>query len=196
MYPLYLVGTVIGVAVPATGLLLGMSHWWTWPTLIAAALPALVMLPTPPLATPSAFYAFNSPAWSLFFEVAVNLLYAMLAGVSRRVAGFAIGGAALGVVAAAVSRGSLDAGWLRRGPARRGVSARAFLRSGRAASPRHAAGGAFVATAPARFRNNKLLSRTAATAYVLGGKVAPPAFGRCPSSQGRATMRGRQGKIE
>jgi peptidoglycan/LPS O-acetylase OafA/YrhL len=79
LYPLYLIGTLLAIGVPVVGLLLHRSLGWTWEMMVFAAVPALLMLPGPSngMAGP-VFYPFNGPAWSLFFEILVNVLYAAL----------------------------------------------------------------------------------------------------------------------
>ena len=112
LYPLYAVGALVGLLVPLIGLVLGMSHQWSWSTLFIAAAPNLLMLPAPPILTRLALYPFNIPAWSLLFELLVNAAWVTLGRVSARVRSAAIPLAGLGVAAGAATLGSLDGGWL------------------------------------------------------------------------------------
>jgi peptidoglycan/LPS O-acetylase OafA/YrhL len=77
LYPLYILGTLIGVAaffLAGPHLMIGMAPQpiTQAPEQIAAA---LLMLPYQP--THSMMFAFDNPAWSLFFEMAINLIYAL-----------------------------------------------------------------------------------------------------------------------
>jgi peptidoglycan/LPS O-acetylase OafA/YrhL len=80
LFPLYLLGTLLGVPVA----LLAMKHSgisvdWS-PRLFATSLPlSIVMLPTPTAGQDGFLYPFNPVLWTIFFEVVVNVLYALLA---------------------------------------------------------------------------------------------------------------------
>ena len=78
LYPLYLLGTVLSVLVLAASFAVKGA---VIPAEQASfhSLPfALLMLPTPPALAPTdaGLYPLDAPAWSLFFEVAINLAYA------------------------------------------------------------------------------------------------------------------------
>jgi peptidoglycan/LPS O-acetylase OafA/YrhL len=68
LYPLYLLGTVAGFA--------GIIIFEPWLGLFARALPAAIMLPTP--TSDGSIYPFNVPAWSLFLELLVNLVFVLI----------------------------------------------------------------------------------------------------------------------
>jgi peptidoglycan/LPS O-acetylase OafA/YrhL len=109
IYPLYLVGTLIGIA----GLVLSAVsrgyvsdfHAAFW-----SAVPfALLMLPSPGFGVMGNIYPLNIPAWSLFFEMVANVLW-FCAG--RHVTGWRL---ALFVAISAIGiwcvRGQLGGGW-------------------------------------------------------------------------------------
>jgi peptidoglycan/LPS O-acetylase OafA/YrhL len=68
LYPLYLLGLAMGFAV--------IILVKPWPGMFARALPAALMLPTP--TSDGAVYPFNQPAWSLFVELLLNMMFALL----------------------------------------------------------------------------------------------------------------------
>jgi peptidoglycan/LPS O-acetylase OafA/YrhL len=77
LYPLYLLGILLGfvVAVVASlddidsvGSLMEVGRQFGW---------SLFMLPTPMTEPPGGLYPLNGPAWSLFFELVVNIFYAL-----------------------------------------------------------------------------------------------------------------------
>ena len=75
LYPLYILGTLIGVLA-----LLG-QHWPGWGHFLYALIPAILFLPAPPNSAISggSLYPYNGPAWSLFFELIANLVFAIIA---------------------------------------------------------------------------------------------------------------------
>jgi len=122
LYPLYILGTLIGIVIPLAGVALGLSRGWEARDLILAIIPALLLLPVPPagmtgstssaLATP-ALYPFNAPAWSLSFEVVINVVYAATIRLPQRTfmpAILTVSGA--GVIATAFGQGLLQGGWV------------------------------------------------------------------------------------
>lgn len=115
LYPMYLLGLVIGLALSVLGLLRG---WLgpTWSDVITAGLLGLLFLPAPamPVFGGGALYPFNGPAWSLFFELIANLIYALMARVlSWRVLGAILAVGALAVVYAINHHaGTGGPGWL------------------------------------------------------------------------------------
>lgn len=75
LYPLYLLGTLLCFAVLILARLdLGVEYQQA---ALAQLLPQLFMLPSPPATGAIEVYSFNGPAWTLFFELVVNLLYAL-----------------------------------------------------------------------------------------------------------------------
>jgi peptidoglycan/LPS O-acetylase OafA/YrhL len=74
-YPLYILGTLIAFAVIYVALQDNGDAGAKWA--IWQLVPQLVMIPSPPqLQTPD-IYAFNNPAWTLFFEFIVNMVYVL-----------------------------------------------------------------------------------------------------------------------
>lgn len=74
-YPLYLLGTVLGLAVLTANAVFSPPAPLTWQQLAGSTLFMLAYLPSP--VTPGLF-PLNVPAWSLFFELAVNALFAVI----------------------------------------------------------------------------------------------------------------------
>lgn len=100
LYPMYLLGLLLGLALSVMGLLRG----WvgpTWSDVLTTAALGLLFLPAPPMAAfgGGALYPFNAPAWSLFFELIANLVYALVARfLSWRVLGVILAVGAVAVV--------------------------------------------------------------------------------------------------
>jgi peptidoglycan/LPS O-acetylase OafA/YrhL len=74
LYPLYLAGLVIGVVVSAVLMHLGDDNWWPSRLALATATNAVFL----PYLSDSAYgaYPLNVPAWTLFFELFVNTIFA------------------------------------------------------------------------------------------------------------------------
>jgi len=109
LYPLYIFATLLGAAWIAQGLLRQGSIEALGPWALALAGAAL-FLPDPLGAR--ALFPLNEPAWSLFFELLVNLLYGALAvRLSNRILGALIlaGAALLGFAIAQM--GTLNVGF-------------------------------------------------------------------------------------
>lgn len=113
LYPLYLVGVLIGAAWATTFVLKG---WFDMPLMnVATSLAfALVLLPCPPSLSlwPSAPFVLNGPSWSLFFELFINAVFALVARwlTPALCLGFmAVGGVLL--VPTAFGFGQLDGGF-------------------------------------------------------------------------------------
>lgn len=108
LYPLYLIGLLIGAA----------ACWFGWsfagPQHFAVTLATgVVMLPPPPSLSANGYnlFPFDFAAWSLFFELAANLLYGLIAPrMSNRVLGGLLVLSLLGLVAAGAGFGTLDLG--------------------------------------------------------------------------------------
>lgn len=105
-FPLYLIGTLMGLVVAAAGLGVGVLRW-DW------VAPALLMLPTPPtLEKGVSLYPYNGAAWSLLFEFAINIVYFLTWRwwTMRNLTIFVVAaGAAL--VAATILHGDANFGW-------------------------------------------------------------------------------------
>lgn len=115
LYPMYLLGLMIGIALSVLGLLRG---WMgpTWSDVLTTAMLGLLFLPAPPMAAfgGGSLYPFNGPAWSLFFELIANLIYALIARfLSWRVLGaILILGAAAVIYTLNRHAGTGGPGWL------------------------------------------------------------------------------------
>lgn len=81
LYPLYLAGSLLGLVMVALGTWKGWQNAASLPELFTFGVLALVFLPQPPIFSygDGPLYPANGPAWSLFFELIANLLYALLA---------------------------------------------------------------------------------------------------------------------
>jgi len=77
LYPLYIVGTVLGIASTAAALAMGKGELTvaTFPISVAAA---LLMLPSPTWYQSLSLMPFNDPSWSLLYELLMNLCYALI----------------------------------------------------------------------------------------------------------------------
>ncbi|MGC6327846.1 acyltransferase family protein [Rhizorhabdus sp. FW153] len=77
LYPLYLVGLVVGIisAIAALALKRGDLSAGQF---VVAVLSGLLMLPSPTWAGDDSLFPLNFPAWSLFFELVANLALALL----------------------------------------------------------------------------------------------------------------------
>jgi peptidoglycan/LPS O-acetylase OafA/YrhL len=116
LYPLYIAGTLLGLFY-----VLGRAELLHQPT--AGILPMLRVLALSLLFLPNlsdgpalgGLYPFDLAAWSLFFELAVNLVYAAVArGLTQRRLVLVVAGAAASLVVALLVFGSLDVGMIRR----------------------------------------------------------------------------------
>lgn len=80
LYPLYILGTALGIPVALLALKFGgggLTVPWT-PKLFVTSLPlSIMMLPTPTsnIAGSDAIYPFNPVLWSIFFELFINVIY-------------------------------------------------------------------------------------------------------------------------
>jgi peptidoglycan/LPS O-acetylase OafA/YrhL len=78
LYPLYLISILIVALGIAIALTTGISVNWTAASLASSITLSLLFLPTPPaLNNTGLLFPLNQPAWSLFMEIAVNVLYAL-----------------------------------------------------------------------------------------------------------------------
>lgn len=111
LYPLYFLGTMLGVAVTLASLLGRNIMHWNSSSLLEAVLLALLFLPNLFGRPVNELFPLNIPCWSLFLEILVNLLFVMFWPVltSRRlmVLSLLTGG---GVALAIVHGGSIDQG--------------------------------------------------------------------------------------
>ena len=115
LYPLYIVGTLLGAAWVAQRLLRhdGFEAFGPWAVTLSSA---VLFLPDPiglgAAEGPRLFFPFDGPAWSLFFELVVNLLYGALAVrlSNRLLAALILGGAVL-LALAIIDNGTVNAGF-------------------------------------------------------------------------------------
>lgn len=77
LYPLYLLGLLLGIAVTVASLLGRNSVHWDVASLTQAALLSLFFLPNFSAAPVDQIFPLNIPCWSLFFELFVNLLFVL-----------------------------------------------------------------------------------------------------------------------
>lgn len=102
VYPLYLLALALSLVVEVVKLRHGMIAPATLAIDVAAA---VLFLPSP--ASPTGLFPLNFPAWSLFFELLANCVYAL---VGRRPDGRAL--VAIPLAAAALLLVAVPAGWL------------------------------------------------------------------------------------
>jgi peptidoglycan/LPS O-acetylase OafA/YrhL len=77
LYPLYLLGLLLGVAVTVASILGRNSMNWDAAGLVSAILTALLFLPNLSGRPVDTLFPLNVPSWSLFLEVVVNLLFVL-----------------------------------------------------------------------------------------------------------------------
>lgn len=109
LWPLYLFGT-------AAGVLVALRDDWSVPKILVSAVCAVLFLPVFSRRVspdPHAVFPLNSPAWSLFFELVANLVYALVAPFLKRwlLIAILVLGAAL-LVALSFKHGELNGGVL------------------------------------------------------------------------------------
>ena len=75
LYPLYLIGIIAGGVVL---MIAAFGDVQQMMMLAISAMPALVMLPSPPVNQWGDLYPLDVPAWTLFFELGVNFIYVLL----------------------------------------------------------------------------------------------------------------------
>jgi peptidoglycan/LPS O-acetylase OafA/YrhL len=109
LYPMFFLGQVLGFLVFAAAALVGVPGYTFGPLWIALGL-GLLVLPVPVRGIGSAppMLALNNPGWSLFFEVAINIAYALaLPWLSRKVLWMLLGLGAVALLIAGVHWGDL-----------------------------------------------------------------------------------------
>lgn len=114
LYPIYIAATLLGVALAVLKLAQG-SIGGSWDQIGASTLMGAFYLPTPPgfTAVANEPFPFNGPAWSLFFELVVNVAFAFLAlRLTRSVLAALLVLGAGGVVWASFAFGQLDGGFI------------------------------------------------------------------------------------
>jgi peptidoglycan/LPS O-acetylase OafA/YrhL len=112
LYPLYLASILIVAFGVAAALTAHIPVNWQPASLTASVVLSLLFLPTPPMLnnTPLLF-PLNMPSWSLFMEIAVNIVYALVRPVlSFRALNWTLIVSALALVLAITANGNADIG--------------------------------------------------------------------------------------
>lgn len=113
LYPLYIAAILAGAVLVALKIIYGWTHI-SWARLMASTLLSAAYLPVPYSLSPVNWspFPFDGPAWSLFYELVVNIVFALIAlRLTMRVNIFLLAVAACGVVFAAFTFGKLDGGY-------------------------------------------------------------------------------------
>ncbi|WP_336957985.1 acyltransferase [Sphingobium aquiterrae] len=113
LYPLYMASILFGITALLTHLLVPDPHYSPM-RILATAGAALLLVPVPPAVSvgPGTLFPINHPSWSLFFELAANLLFALLARrLGNRVLAMLILAGVAANIAAVIAFGSLEAGY-------------------------------------------------------------------------------------
>ena len=113
LYPLYLLGTLFGIAVVLASMLGQNSQNWDAASLLQAGLLALLFLPSVSIRPVNQLFPLNVPCWSLFLELLVNLLFVVfwpLLTSRRLIMVCLITGSMVGV--ATFHHGNIDQGWI------------------------------------------------------------------------------------
>ncbi|MBL8558670.1 MAG: acyltransferase [Hyphomonadaceae bacterium] len=113
LYPLYLLGAATGAVLMALHIVRGWNDA-SLAQLATSTLFALFMLPCPPPASlwENAPYPLNGPSWSLFFELFINLIFALVAPrLTPRLCLMIAGIGAILLVPTAFGFGQLDGGF-------------------------------------------------------------------------------------
>ncbi len=111
LYPLYLLGALLGIAVTLASFFGHNIQSWDPSSLTRAVLLAVLFLPNFFTRPVNELFPLNIPCWSLFFELLVNLLFVVCWPLltSRRLVGISLlTGAAVGLAIA--HKGSIDQG--------------------------------------------------------------------------------------
>jgi peptidoglycan/LPS O-acetylase OafA/YrhL len=111
LYPLYFLGTVLGIVVTLASLLGRNIQQWAPSSLAQAVLLALFFVPNFSTRPVNEMFPLNIPCWSLFLEILVNLLFVVfwpLLTSRRLIATSLLTGVA--VCLAIVHKGSIDQG--------------------------------------------------------------------------------------
>jgi peptidoglycan/LPS O-acetylase OafA/YrhL len=111
LWPLYLLGILLGLLIEIAAMLGGGGK--SLDSTLFKLVPQLFMLPAPDDAVQAAIYPFNMPAGTLFFELAINVVYVLVwRFLSLRVlVGIVVLSAAALVVSILAYGGIGDAGW-------------------------------------------------------------------------------------
>jgi peptidoglycan/LPS O-acetylase OafA/YrhL len=112
LYPLYLLGTVAGFLVLSAVALGDADGAERGAAYVLQLVPQLFLLPAPEALGSPDLYSFNVPAWTLFFELAVNLAYVLAYRWLRdtRVLAMLVAACAVALAAMVFTFGRIDAG--------------------------------------------------------------------------------------
>ncbi len=111
LYPLYLLGTGIGLLIAIAGLFRHNASHWDAKGLLASAVLGTAFLPDPLENPVNAIFPLDPPSWSLFFELLVNLLYAVFVPLlSSRSLLFVCVLSGVGVALTIATHGDIDVG--------------------------------------------------------------------------------------
>jgi peptidoglycan/LPS O-acetylase OafA/YrhL len=111
LYPLYFLGTMLGISVTVASLFGNNVENWNSHSLAVAAFLAFLFLPYFSGNTDNQLFPLNIPCWSLFFEIVINVLFAMTwpALTTRRLVAICLAsGCAVGFATA--QNGNIDLG--------------------------------------------------------------------------------------
>lgn len=112
LYPLYALGTAIGIGLVVVGVATGMSRNWTVMNFGLGIAAAALFIPFAARSSDDVAFPLNQPAYSLFYEIVVNIGYALafrwLTDAVLKVIIFAAGFAMIIVVAIG---GTIDIGY-------------------------------------------------------------------------------------
>jgi peptidoglycan/LPS O-acetylase OafA/YrhL len=112
LYPLFFLGQALGCGVFTTAALMGVSGYTLGPILMAFAYGLLILpFPVRNIGNVPAILPLNYPSWSLFFEIAINVAYALaLPWLSRRVLWSLLSIGVVGLTVAGLHWGHLAVG--------------------------------------------------------------------------------------
>ncbi len=113
LYPLYLVGALLGIAGAWIAYRLGGGQLGLH-TLVPATLSLLVFLPSPTWSYTGELVPLNVPCWSLFLELLANLAFALCLRwltTARLVLGVVVAGTCLAAIAIAHGNANLGSDW-------------------------------------------------------------------------------------
>lgn len=109
LYPLILLGVALGCIKPALQIVLGQVHAPAGSDLLIWIVTNCLILPAP---NDPFLFPLNPPAWSLFFEIAINLAFAaFLFRWQRRLLALVVVASATVIIYAGLTQHSLSAGW-------------------------------------------------------------------------------------
>ncbi|MET0746912.1 MAG: acyltransferase [Rhizobium sp.] len=112
LYPLYLLGLVLAIVAACFNGGAGFAYASSLPVWLLTIVASLLFLPSFLLSTKSEAFPLNYPAWSLFYELLINLAYALLfrSLTLPRLVAFAAVNLILYIVAVRLAR-TPDMGW-------------------------------------------------------------------------------------